>query len=183
MSPYRRSAARAARLDALSVSGGSWSPTGTPSYQWERCASSTCSAISGATSSTYTAVQADEGDTLELVVTMTNPYGHASVTTAPTAAVAASPPTSAANPSITGTAGEGDTLTVHPGGWGPSDETNHFQWEACSGGSCTAISGATGVTFMLTAAQVGDTVEVQVTGTNVDGSVIKTSAPTGVVAP
>jgi hypothetical protein len=171
-----------ARLDVLSVSGGSWSPTGTPSYQWERCANSSCSAISGATSSTYTPVLADEGDTLELVVTMTNSYGHASVTTASTAAIAASPPTSAANPSITGTVVEGDTLTAHPGGWGPSDETNQLQWKACSGGSCAAISGATGLTFTLTAAQVGDTIELQVIGTNVDGSVTKVSAQTGVVA-
>ncbi len=170
------------RLDLLSVSGGSWSPTGTPSYQWERCANSSCSAISGATASTYTPVLADEGDTLELVVTMTNPYGHGSVTTARTAAIAASPPTSAANPSITGTAVEGDTLTAHPGGWGPSDDTNQLQWKACSGGSCTAISGATGLTFKLTAAQVGDTIELQVIGTNVDGSVTKVSAPTAVVA-
>lgn len=73
----------------LSVSTSTWSPTGTPSYQWLRCTSpSSCSAISGATAASYVAAQADVGDSLELVVTMTNTYGHTSVTTAPTAAVA-----------------------------------------------------------------------------------------------
>lgn len=171
------------RLDKLSVSGGSWSPTGTPSYQWEQCTGSSCSAISGATASTYTPVLGDEGHTLELVVTMTNAYGQSSVTTAATATIAPNPPFTAANPSITGTAIQGDVLTAHLGGWGPSDETSAVQWLACSGGSCTPISGATGNSFTLTAAQVGDTIELQVIGTNVDGSVTKTSAPTAVVAP
>ncbi len=73
----------------LSVSTSTWSPTGTPSYQWLRCTSpSSCSAISGATAASYVAAQADVGDSLELVVTMTNTYGHTSVTTAPTATVA-----------------------------------------------------------------------------------------------
>ena len=170
-----------ARLDVLSVSGGSWSPTGTPSYQWERCANSSCSAISGATSSTYTPVLADEEDTLELVVTVTNPYGHASVTTARTAAIQRArrlrrPTRRSREPRLKA------TTDRTSGGWGPSDETNQLQWKACSGGSCTAISGATGLTFTLTAAQVGGTVELQVIGTNVDGSVTKVSAPTAVVA-
>jgi hypothetical protein len=105
------------------------------------------------------------------------------VTTAPTATIAASPPTWAANPSITGNAVQGAVLTAHPGGWGPSDETNQLQRKACSGGTCAAISGATGLTFTLTAAQVGDTIELQVIGSNLDGSVTKVSAPTAVVAP
>jgi hypothetical protein len=171
----------AARGDTLGVNLGTWSIGGTPSYVWERCASSTCTAISGATASTYVPVLADEGDTLELVVTATNAYGHTSVTTAATDTVATNPPTASMSPTISGSAIEGDTLTVNGGTWGPTGVSVAVVWKACASGTCTAISGATGVTFKPTAAQVGDTIEVQLTGTDPDGSLVKTSAPTAAV--
>lgn len=172
----------AARGDTLSVGTGTWSPSGTASYVWERCADSTCTAISGATASTYVPVLADEGDTLQVVVTETNSYGHASASTAATAAVTSNPPTNSVLPTVTGSAVKGDVLTAHAGTWGPTGLTLSYAWLACSGGSCTAISGATAATFTLTANQVGDTIEVQVTGTNADGSLVKTSAATATVA-
>jgi hypothetical protein len=172
----------AARGDALGVNLGTWATGGTPSYVWERCASSTCVAINGATASTYIPVLADEGDTLELVVTASNAYGHTSVTTAATDTVATNPPTASMTPTITGSAIEGDTLTVNGGTWGPTGVSVTVVWKACSSGTCTAISGATGVTFKPTATQVGDTIEVQLTGTDPDGTLVKTSAATAAVA-
>jgi hypothetical protein len=172
----------ATRGDTLSVGAGTWSPSGTASYAWELCADSTCTTIGGATASTYVPVMADEGDTLEVVVTETNSYGHASATSAATTAVASNPPTNSVLPTVTGTATNGDVLTAHVGTWGPSGNAYTYAWLACSGSTCTPISGVTAATFTLTAGQVGDTIEVQVTGTNVDGSLIKTSAATATVA-
>jgi hypothetical protein len=51
--------------DTLTVSTGTWSNDPTSyTYQWDRCLNGTCTAIGGATGSTYTPVQADIGYTL-----------------------------------------------------------------------------------------------------------------------
>src|SRR4029077_10950238 len=52
-----------------------------------------------------------------------------------------------------------------------------------SGASCAAISGATGSSYTPTAADVGHTLVVVVTATNVDGSVASTSAPSDPILP
>ena len=76
-------------------------PTPTPAYTWQRCTSasdlSTCVAISGATSATYTLTDADAGKFIRSVVTATNGTGSIVGTSAVTtaiAAIAASVPTS-----------------------------------------------------------------------------------------
>lgn len=64
----------------LSATSGSW--TGSPTsftYQWQDCATdgTTCSNITGATSSTYTVASGDAGHTVEAVVTAHNSSGTA----------------------------------------------------------------------------------------------------------
>lgn len=70
----------------LRTTNGTWrnSPT-SYSYQWERCSSSgtACSAISGATSQTYTIVEADEGHDLTATVTASNSHGSAKQAASP----------------------------------------------------------------------------------------------------
>ncbi|MDQ3933992.1 MAG: hypothetical protein M3340_05105 [Actinomycetota bacterium] len=175
--------------EVLSASTGTW--TGTPaishSYQWRRCntGGASCSDIAGATGSTYTAVAADVGATVRVVVTGTNAGGSAPATSAQTAVVAAAPPASTGSPSISGTAREGQTLTAAPGTWsGTSPIAFTHQWRRCdaSGASCTNIGGATGSTYVLTAADIGATVRVVVTGTNAGGSAPATSSQTAAVA-
>jgi hypothetical protein len=69
----------------------------------------------------------------------------------------------------------GATLTAQPGGWsaptGAGAITYSYQWEACDsqGQSCQAIIGATSSSYTLSAANVGQTVRVQVTATDSDG--------------
>jgi Ig domain of plant-specific actin-binding protein len=62
----------------LTASTGSWSnePT-TYKYKWKRCnsAGSSCTAISGATSSAYAVVSADVGATLRVAVIASNAAG------------------------------------------------------------------------------------------------------------
>jgi regulation of enolase protein 1 (concanavalin A-like superfamily) len=73
----------------LSASTGTWTNSPTAyAYQWNRCAAS-CSSITGATASSYTAVAADVGDTLNVSVTASNAGGPgAAATSAMTATVA-----------------------------------------------------------------------------------------------
>jgi hypothetical protein len=66
----------------------------------------------------------------------------------------------AGTPAISGTAAVGDTLTAHPGTWGPSGVRLAYQWLA----NGAAISGATGSTLVLGTGEYGKTVTVEVTG-------------------
>jgi hypothetical protein len=86
--PVVSGAARVGQV--LSSTGGSWSPTGTNTYQWQRATSSTSgwANITGATSASYTLIAADRGDSVRLTVTATNPYGTASSSSTPTGPVA-----------------------------------------------------------------------------------------------
>src|SRR5262249_11575753 len=77
--------------ETLTTTAGSWSgsPTIHYAYQWELCDAEgeSCSEISAANATTYTAGRGDVGHTLRAVVTATNVAGSASATTAPSGAV------------------------------------------------------------------------------------------------
>jgi|SRR5579884_2621912 len=174
----------------LTADHGTWNGT-TPityTYQWRRCDKSggSCSDITGATSKTYTLTSADVGNTLRVHVVATNADGSASDTSAPTAVVtaAASKPSPASPPAISGTPQQGKTLAADHGRWnGTSPITYAYQWERCNaqGGSCRDISGQTSRTYDLTSSDVGHTFRVRVTAKNSAGSTENTSAPTAVV--
>jgi hypothetical protein len=173
----------------LSTSTGSWlnDPTAY-SYQWEDCDSVgiACSAVSGATGSSYTLTSGDVGHTVRSVVTATNSGGSASASSAATAVVSASvsPPSSSGSPVVSGTAEQGQVLSTTNGSWSGSPTSYGYGWEDCnsSGGSCSAISGATGSSYTLTSGDVGHTVRSVVTATNSGGSASASSAATAVVS-
>jgi hypothetical protein len=84
-------------------------------------------------------------------------------------------PVNTALPAITGTAQQGQTLTASTGTWTNSPTGHAWQWRR--GG--TPISGATGGTYALVAADVGAAITVQVTASNAGGaSAPATSAAT-----
>jgi hypothetical protein len=100
-------------------------------------------------------------------------------------AAAATPPVSAAGPTISGTAREGLVLTASSGSWGGSLPIAYtYTWQRCdpSGASCASIGGTSGATYKLTSADVGHTVRVRVTATNSAGTASAISPSTGVVA-
>lgn len=70
----------------LTADPGTW--TGSPSsysYQWQRCPDSgSCSAIAGATASTYTLLDEDVSNELQVAVTATNSYGSTAATSSST---------------------------------------------------------------------------------------------------
>ena len=95
-----------------------------------------------------------------------------------------STPSNTAPPAISGTAQQGDTLTEGGDTWTNSPDSYVYQWEDCdaSGANCAAIPGATAQTYVLGAADVGDTIRVTVTATNGGGSSTPAwSAATGTV--
>lgn len=85
--------------------------------------------------------------------------------------------TPTANPTITGTAQVGRTLTAGTAGWA-SGTSFSYAWKR----NGTAIGGATASTYDLVAADLGSTVTVEVTGTKAGfAPAARTSAPTGAV--
>lgn len=96
----------------------------------------------------------------------------------------ANPPRNTIAPSISGTPREGETLSANPGTWsGDQPISFGYQWLRCdaNGGNCTAIGGATGRSYTLTAADVGRSIRVRVTARNSGGTRSLTTPPTSVV--
>ncbi|HEY3774325.1 MAG TPA: hypothetical protein VGL69_15095 [Solirubrobacteraceae bacterium] len=158
----------------VGVVQGSWGTgASTPADAWFRCdaAGAKCVPIddaSGAqvTGPTYAATRADVGSTIEAWETATPANGSPSVTvpTPATGLVSAVPPASGAPQTVSGTPQIGDTLTASPVGWSNEPTSYVYQWDRCSGGSCTPIDGATDSTYVPGTADLGDTLVVFVTG-------------------
>jgi Bacterial Ig-like domain (group 3) len=178
----------------LTETNGTWTNSPVPpfTYQWEDCnaAGAGCTAIAAAINQTYLLTAGDVGHTIVVQETATNPTGPtvassaATAVVAPPLVVALPAPASKTPPTISGTATQGQTLTETNGTWDNTPTTVTNQWEDCNsaGAGCTAISGATGQTYPLSAADVGHTIVVQETATNATGPTVASSARTAVVA-
>ena len=165
-------------------------------YRWVRQdpATSTEADIEGATSSTYTVTDADEGKAIKVRVTFTDDAGNAESLTSdarlsappliiPDAEVIASNTTATGEPTITGTIRVGETLTADTTDLSDSDGLNNatftYQWLADD----ADITDATGSTYALVAADEGKTIKVRVTFTDDSGhQETLTSAATVAVA-
>ena len=181
--------------DTLTATAGTWAGSPTSyTYQWQDCTGATCTKISGASTSTHQLTASDVGHTITVIVTATNAGGSTPATSAATATIAEaaspppppppppSPPTNTTLPSISGTSTEGDTLKATAGSWAGSPTSYTYQWQDCTGATCTKISGASTSTHQLTASDVGHTITVIVTATNAGGSTPATSAATATIA-
>jgi len=97
----------------------------------------------------------------------------------------ATPPSNVSAPTISGTAQQGQRLHAEPGTWsGTRPMAFGYRWQRCGsgGGNCSNVSGANGHDYVLTSADVGNTVRVVVTATNSAGMGAAASSPTAVVA-
>ncbi|HEY3357893.1 MAG TPA: hypothetical protein VGQ83_31870, partial [Polyangia bacterium] len=172
----------------LTASPGSWSGQPAPvfTYDWQRCddAGASCQDIDSADVQAYLVLDADIGARLRVVVTATNMAGAATAASAPTAMVAASPPTSVRSPEAIGLAVQDRTLGADPGTWTGRPSEYAYQWQRCdaTGAACAPIPGATGAKYgLFAAADIGATLRVSVTARNGAGSGTAISPPSAVV--
>jgi hypothetical protein len=144
------------------------------SYQWERCRSGDCSAISGATLPRYTLSRADLGFRLRAVVT---PAG-ADAAASPQTSVVSSAPRLLARPSISGRPRVGVRLLASRGRWQGTSLKYVVNWQRCRG-ACLQI--ATGATYRPTVRDRGARLRIEVVAHNSLGAVTALSARTGIV--
>ena len=140
------------------------------SYQWL----ADDAAIAGATDSTYTLADADEGKAIKVEVSFTDDDGNEeTLTSEATDAVAAAPPENneaTGAPTISGTAQVGETLTVDTSGIADEDGLDNanfsYQWLADD----ADIAGATGSNYTLVEADEGQAIKVRVSFTDDAGN-------------
>lgn len=91
-------------------------------------------------------------------------------------------PFASARPTVDGTAVEGSTLAATAGSWSGTPAISH-SWLSCdaNGDGCTPIAGASGASYIPTAADVGRRLRARVTATQ-GRSVSSDSEPTTVIA-
>ena len=165
----------------LTASVGTWDGAFFISYQyqWKRCDAAdplngTCVNIAGATSSFYTPVSDDVGKRLRVQVTATNSQGSAaqnSESSAPSVALAVQV---SVTPQILGGNTVDSTMSLTAGTWlGSPPITFTYSWRRCNPigdpSSCVQIPGATSSTYTPTTADIGLSIRVWITGTNIVG--------------
>jgi len=171
----------------LTANNGTWANSPASfTYQWQQCDQSggSCTAISGATSKTYTVASGDVEKTLKVAVTATNTDGSNTATSSATDVVSSNKgPTNTAPPQISGTAKVGEELSTSTGTWTGGVRSYSYQWQRCdaNGSSCQGVDGANARVYGVRSADVGNTMRVVVTATNLAGSTNATSGPTGKV--
>jgi hypothetical protein len=173
----------------LSIATGSWSGSQPISYaiQWQLCNAlgEACKDLAGATGSSLKLDPSEIGKTLAAVVTATNAAGSTSATTSITGLIAGLLPKSTALPSISGLLQDGSLLSASQGSWSGSEPISYaYQWQLCNalGKACEDLSGATGSSLKLNPSEIGKTLALVVTATNVAGSASATSSVTGLIA-
>ena len=151
------------------------------SYQWV----ANDEDIAGATGSSYTLTEDDEGKAITVTVSFTDDANNEeSLTSDPTGEVEAKPNNSATGqPTISGTVRVGETLTADVTGIddenGLTTVSYSYQWMADD----TNIQGATGSSYTLTEDDEGKAITVTVSFTDAEGNPeTLTSDPTGEVA-
>jgi hypothetical protein len=96
---------------------------------------------------------------------------------------AAVAPVDTVAPSISPAPTLGTKLTASPGTWtGSPAPVYAYQWSRCTSGICAPISGATSSTYTVQSADIGSSLQVNVTATNSGGIASASSAQTTVVA-
>ena len=154
-------------------------------YQWVAGGTD----LGGATGSTYTLTASEQGKTIRVRVSFTDDAGNQeTLTSAATDEVAVRPNSPATGqPIISGTVRVGDMLTADTSGIADADGLDNvsyrYQWVVTDRGAYFDISGETGATYTLVAADRGLYIQVRVSFTDDAGKrETLTSALTDVVA-
>jgi hypothetical protein len=170
----------------LTADPGTWTNSPTSyTYKWQRCNrdGDSCGDIANQTNKTYRLTDADVGNTVRVQVTARNADGSASASSKPTDVISGNAaPRNTSKPSISGKPVVGETLTADPGVWAEGP-TFSYQWQQCdkNGSNCKDISGATGKTYGVRAADKDNTIRVEVTAKNLVDSTKANSDTTPVI--
>jgi hypothetical protein len=168
--------------DVLFASPGTWTGSFpmTFAYSWTKCPAADpldgpCVAIPGATLSFFTVPPALYGLRIRVRVTATNSAAVVAQSSAATDIVGATAPSLSVTPPIQGQNVVDQTLSVGTGTWlGSTPLTYTYEWRRCNPvgdlASCVPISLATKSTYVPTTADIGFSLRVYVTATNVTGS-------------
>jgi hypothetical protein len=168
---------------------GTWTGT-TPirfGYRWRRCsaAGGNCDEVP-VRSRVYRLSSGDINRTLRVLVIARGPAGTAAALSTPTARIAKAPspaPQNRSLPRVQGLPRQGERLAAERGNWANSPSGYGFTWLRCdrAGNGCSAIGGAHGSTYVLSSADVGHTIRLQVDARNAGGLARAFSPPTAVV--
>jgi hypothetical protein len=163
----------------VSATAGTWNGSFpmTFAYQWKFCdsAQGSCFDIKGATSSFYTVAATYYGKVLRVQVTATNSAASVPQNSEATPAVTAVAPRLRVTPPVSGQNVVDQILSIGSGFWdGTPAPTFTYSWRRCNPpgdfASCVEIPGATKSTYTATVADIGFTIRVWITGTNVAGT-------------
>jgi hypothetical protein len=164
--------------EQLTCHPGTWSgsPAPTFKYQWLRDKV----AITSATASVYTVVEADETHSLSCKVTAENGQGSpVTVESSNALKVSGTPPENKVAPHIAGTVEVGEQLTCEKGTWTGTPTPGYtYLWLIKNG---VAIAGATKATYIIPGEDRGSKLTCEVTGSNEVSS--ETVASAAVVVP
>ena len=143
-------------------------------YQWIHTATDSEAYIPAATASSYLLSSDDLGHSIKVRVTFTDDDGYTERLTSSATALVVMPANVAATgqPTITGTAEVNETLTAATSAIsddnGLTNAVFSHQWIRSANGSDTAITDATGSTYVITNADVDSTIKVRVNFTDDD---------------
>ncbi len=166
----------------LTASVGTWNGAFFISYQyqWKRCDAAdpldgTCVNIAGATSSFYTPTIDDLGKRLRVQVTATNALGSVAQNSESSAPTIATTVKLSATPQILGGNTVDSTLSLTAGTWnGSTPIVFTYSWRRCNPvgdlPTCVQIPDATNSTYTPTTQDIGFSIRVWITGTNLVGS-------------
>jgi hypothetical protein len=168
----------------ISTTTGSWSATGTFTYQWQSSPdNSTWADISGATSSSFVLTSSEASKYVRVQVVNTTSSGAGIAQSASRSKVGA--PFNTALPAITGTLKIGSTQTVSTGTWSNTPTSYSYQWQKSSDGiSWINLSDETANTYVPTFDVANLQIRVNVGGVNtVDTATVTSAVISGFVPP
>ena len=183
-------AGTAVDVQTLVAAPGTWSNAPTRfAYQWKGCDASGahCTAIPGATASTYTLTLDNVGATVRVAVTATNAGGSATASSPPTTVIQPAltpwsdvpPPTPMRAPAVSGSPAVNGALSCDTGSWSNSPTGYEYQWNRGN----APIANATAATYTVTSADLGQALSCTVTAANSGGAIQAESARVAVPRP
>lgn len=158
----------------LTANNGTWSATGTFTYQWQSSSdNSTFSDISGATSKTYVLTSGEASKYVRVRVYNTTSTGDGVAYSIATSKVGA--PYCTAVPVITSSLRVGNTQSVSTGTWDNIPTSYTYQWQSSSNGiAWSNADTGTASSYIATFDVANKYIRVLVTATNATGSTTMT---------